>query len=60
MTHPASAIDLAGRVAVVTGGSGGLRPAIVARLQRSGARASDECSFSTGAVFDLSGGRASW
>jgi NAD(P)-dependent dehydrogenase (short-subunit alcohol dehydrogenase family) len=47
------------RVAIVTGGAGGLGGAIAARLLADGFRvASERCSFSTGAAFDLSGGRA--
>jgi NAD(P)-dependent dehydrogenase (short-subunit alcohol dehydrogenase family) len=62
-------LDLAGRVAVVTGAAGGLGLGVVHRLAESGAEVSgwdrvpperDECSFSTGAVFDASGGRATY
>ena len=67
------------RVAIVTGGAGGLGRVIAQRLRADGFRvatadlsrpddgegaelaswlASQRCSFSTGAAFDLSGGRA--
>ena len=71
-----NAIDLTGRTAIVTGGARGIGYACAIRLLISGATgrfvepeeiaalvawfSSEECSFSTGAVFDISGGRATY
>ena len=52
-------LDLRGRFAVVTGGAQGIGAAIVERLEACWL-ASADCSFSTGAAFDISGGRATY
>jgi NAD(P)-dependent dehydrogenase (short-subunit alcohol dehydrogenase family) len=68
--------DLRGREAIVIGGARGLGYAIAERMLQSGGSvslwdveeiaalvcwlATEECSFSTGAVFDISGGRATY
>jgi len=50
-----SSDPLADRVALATGAASGIgAAALMAWL------CSDECSFSTGAVFDISGGRATY
>ena len=52
MSAARNRIALDGRVAIVTGGGSGI--AMVAWL------VSDECSYTAGFTFDLSGGRANY